>query len=128
MAVSCTLVTKGLISPTKVSLSTTIYSKIILVDHQNKDISIDCRPSDAIILAIKSYTRIFIESHVIEKLENSDIDILTYNNSENLSQTSSSATEIIQSLHSALEKAIDEEEYEIAAKIRDRIKLIDLKK
>ena len=39
----------------------TIFSKIILANHQNNEISIDCRPSDAIIMAIKSYANIFIE-------------------------------------------------------------------
>ena len=33
--------------------------------------------------------------------------------------------EIIDNLYSALEKAINDEEYEVAAKIRDRIKQID---
>ena len=106
----------------------TIFSKIILSDHKNEEISIDCRPSDAIIIAIKCYARIFIEDYVIEKLANSDIDIITYTNSENLSQTSSDPNEVIQNLYSALEKAINDEEYEVAAKIRDRIKLIDIKK
>ena len=39
----------------------TIFSTIILADNKNNEIIIDCRPSDAIIMAIKSYARIFIE-------------------------------------------------------------------
>ncbi|MAP61964.1 MAG: hypothetical protein CMF82_03335 [Candidatus Marinimicrobia bacterium] len=103
----------------------TIFSKIILANHQNNEISIDCRPSDAIIMAIKSYANIFIEQHVIDKIEKSDIDVLSYNNSENLSNLDINSNEIIDNLHSALEKAINDEEYEVAAKIRDRIKQID---
>ena len=104
----------------------TIFSKIILSNNQNNEISIDCRPSDAIIMAIKSYARIFIENHVIIKIENSDIDILNYNNSDNLSKIEvDDSNELIENLYSALEKAINNEEYEIAAKIRDRIKQID---
>ena len=103
----------------------TIFSKIILANHQNNEISIDCRPSDAIIMAIKSYANIFIEQHVIDKIENSDIDVLSYNNSENLSNLDINPNEIIDNLYSALEKAINDEEYEVAAKIRDRIKQID---
>jgi len=103
----------------------TIFSKIILANHQNNEISIDCRPSDAIIMAIKSYANIFIEQHVIDKIENSDIDVLSYNNSENLSNLDINSNEIIDNLYSALEKAINDEEYEVAAKIRDRIKQID---
>ena len=60
----------------------TIFSKIILINNQNNQMSIDCRPSDAIIMAIKSYANIFIENHVIDKIDNSDIDVLNYNNSE----------------------------------------------
>ena len=105
----------------------TIFSKIILVNHNNNEISIDCRPSDAIIMAIKSYANIFIEDYVIDKIENSDIDVLNYNNSDNLSKIKIDSNEIIENLHLALEKAISNEEYEIAAKIRDKIKQIDLK-
>ena len=103
----------------------TIFSKIILANHQNNEVSIDCRPSDAIIMAIKSYANIFIEQHVIDKIQNSDIDVLSYNNSENLSSLDIDSNEIIDNLNSALEKAITNEEYEVAAKIRDRIKQID---
>ena len=59
------------------------------------------------------------------KIENSDIDVLSYNNSENLSNLDINSNEIIDNLYSALEKAINDEEYEVAAKIRDRIKQID---
>jgi len=108
----------------------TIFSKIILVNHQNMELSIDCRPSDAIIVAMKSYANIFIEDHVIDKIENSDIDVLSYNNSDNISKTDISpnnivdidSNEIVDNLHSALREAIDNEEYEVAAKIRDKIK------
>ena len=105
----------------------TIFSRIILVNHQNNEMSIDCRPSDAIIIAIKSYANIFIEKHVIDKIDNSDIDVLSYNNSDNLSKLDIDSSEVIQNLYSALEKAITNEEYEVAAKIRDRIKQIDEK-
>ena len=105
----------------------TIFSKIFLVTNKNNEIEIDCRPSDAIIVAIKSYARIFIEDHVIEKIENSDIDVLTYRNSENLSRSHTNSNELVENLYSALEKAIDNEEYEMAAKIRDKIKQIDNK-
>ena len=68
----------------------TIFSKIVLNkhDHKNHELVIDCRPSDAIIVAIKSATTIFIEDHVMKKLEHSDIDVLTYTNSDNISNTS----------------------------------------
>ena len=62
---------------------------------------------------------------MIDKIEKSDIDVLSYNNSENLSNLDINSNEIIDNLHSALEKAINDEEYEVAAKIRDRIKQID---
>ena len=105
----------------------TIFSKIILNNYQNNEIIIDCRPSDAIIVAIKSYARIFIEDHVIQKIEKSDIDVLTYSNLDNLPQSSTDSNDLIDSLYLALEKAIDNEQYEKAAKIRDKIKQIDKK-
>ena len=85
----------------------TIFSKLILSNSRSNEISIDCRPSDAIIIAIKSYARIFIENHVINKIENSDIDILNYNNSDNLSKVEVDSNELIENLYSALEKAIN---------------------
>jgi len=105
----------------------TIFSKIILANHQSNEVAIDCRPSDAIIMAIKSYASIFIEKHVIDRIENSDIDVLSYNNSENLAKLDIGSNDLIDNLYSALEKAIDNEEYEVAAKIRDKIKQIDEK-
>ena len=103
-----------------------IFSKIILGGNGNNKFEVDCRPSDAIIVAIKSYARIFIENHVINKLENFDFDILTYNNSDNISNLSNNdPSNMIENLYLALEKAVDNEEYEIAAKIRDKIKSID---
>ena len=103
----------------------TIFSKIILTNNQNHELVIDCRPSDAIIMAIKSYASIFIEQYVIDKIENSDIDVLNYNNSDNFSKVDIDSNEVINTLYSALERAISNEEYEVAAKIRDRIKQID---
>jgi len=109
----------------------TIFSKIILNKYtqKNHELVIDCRPSDAIIIAIKSGATIFIEDHVMQKLEHSDIDILTYTNSDNISNNSDELVENlhVENLHSDLEKAINNEEYEIAAKIRDKIKKIDKK-
>ena len=105
----------------------TIFSKIILINHQNMEMSIDCRPSDAIIMAMKSYANIFIEDHVIHSIESSDIDILSYNNSDNLAKPDIDSNDIVENLYSELEKAINNEEYEIAAKIRDKIKQIDEK-
>ena len=58
---------------------------------------------------------------------NSSIDILTYTNSDNLSGSHTNSNELVENLYSALEKAIDNEEYEMAAKIRDKIKQIDNK-
>jgi len=107
--------------------SGTIFSKIILSGDGNNKFEIDCRPSDAIIIAIKAYARIFIEDHVISRLENCDFDVLTYNNSDNISNlhNSDESSNMIENLYLALEKAVDNEEYEMAAKIRDKIKSID---
>ena len=77
----------------------TIFSKIILSNYQNNELVIDCRPSDAIIIAIKSYASIFIEDHVIEKIGKSDIDILTYTNSDNLAKTSTDSNNLIENLN-----------------------------
>ena len=77
---------------------------------------IDSRPSDAITIALKMKKPILVPKPIIEKailLEESPVD--DNEKSINLS---------LSTLKERLESAIEEEEYEIAAKLRDKI--IDL--
>ena len=46
----------------------TIFSKIILSNYQNNELTIDCRPSDAIALALRENCSIFISDKIINKM------------------------------------------------------------
>ena len=100
----------------------TFFAKIVVLsDSLSNMIEIDSRPSDAIAIAIKSFAPIYISESIFtlileEKIyEKSNIELNSYN------QKTVSHDEVLKSLQDALQKAVEEEEYEIAARIRDRI-------
>lgn len=102
--------------------SSTYYSKIVLNSLGSGEIQIDCRPSDGIIISLKSGAPIYIN----EKLFNiSNTDSTFYKNIKQkaaLKQEVDSHSEFsLKRLNKALSEAIIDEEYEIAAKLRDKI-------
>ena len=76
---------------------------------------IDSRPSDALAIAIRMHSPIFVANEVMKEgiLLEDELDEEIQNEPE------------IQLLENQLQKAIDKEDYEIAAKIRDKIKEIE---
>lgn len=88
----------------------TYYAKIEL-DNNNNKLEIDARPSDAIAIALRKDTSIFVEEEVLEKAAIQDEII----NSE------SSKQQELNELNKELQTAVKEERYEEAAKIRDKI-------
>ncbi len=102
--------------------SPTYYSKIVLNSLVTGEIQIDCRPSDGMIISLKSGAPIYIS----EKLFNiSNADSTFYKNFKqkvNLKQEVDNHSEFsLKKLNKALSEAIIDEEYEIAAKLRDKI-------
>ena len=76
---------------------------------------IDSRPSDALAVALRMHTPILVADNVM------DDTIVWEGDSENIQQEPE-----LQLLEQQLQKAIDKEEYEMAARIRDKIKEIDI--
>ena len=76
---------------------------------------IDSRPSDALAIAIRMHSPILVADEVMREgvLLEDELDEEIQNEPE------------IQLLENQLQKAIDKEDYEIAAKIRDKIKEIE---
>ena len=76
---------------------------------------IDSRPSDALAIAIRMHSPILVADEVMRDgvLLEDELDEEIQNEPE------------IQLLENQLQKAIDKEDYEIAAKIRDKIKEIE---
>ena len=102
----------------------TFYAKIIL-EISALTYEIDSRPSDAIALAVRTKAPIFVAENVMEtaaflpssnQLRETDKEL---SNDENISSISKEAQ--IASLQTKLREAIESEEYERAAKLRDDI-------
>ena len=108
----------------------TFFAEIEVSNSQVGDIIIDSRPSDAIAIALRTMTPIYVSDEVMER---AGID--NYSTGGEVAETVSlddlskeeSAGSAIENLAEALEKAISEEEYEVAARLRDRIKQLEKK-
>jgi len=107
----------------------TFFAKLIFDDS---DIEIDARPSDAIALAVRCNTPIYVESQILnetgiipqgeeQEMDEEDDDDLKFLKKE---KPQPKPTSRLEQLQLDLEKAIQDEDYENAARIRDEIKKI----
>lgn len=106
----------------------TFYAQIIY-DRNGDQFEQDARPSDAIALAIRFDAPIFVDETVLEEAgivsESSDdaVDSDIYQEpSDEAAEEAQGDMSKIDELKQDLEKAIEKEEYEKAAKLRDQIK------
>lgn len=106
----------------------TFYAQIIY-DRNGDQFEQDARPSDAIALAIRFDSPIFVAESVLEEAgiasesgdEELDSDIYQEPTDEAAEEAQGDMSKIDE-LKQDLEKAIEKEEYEKAAKLRDQIK------
>ena len=109
----------------------TFFAEIEVSNSQVGDIMIDSRPSDAIAVALRTMTPIYVSDEVMERagIDNfsTGSEIAETVSSDELLQETADEGSAIESLAEALEKAISEEEYEVAARLRDRIKKLEKK-
>jgi hypothetical protein len=107
----------------------TFFAKLIFDDS---DIEIDARPSDAIALAVRCNTPIYVESQILnetgiipqgeeQEMDEEEEDDLKFLKKE---KPQPKPTSRLEQLQQDLEKAIQDEDYENAARIRDEIKKI----
>lgn len=95
------------------------YAHVVLEDNFGHVKYIDCRPSDAICLALKMEKPILAVEEVFEDLElNHDDKIQTPTSSIQNQDYSTLST---QKLHTILKEAIAKEDYELAAKIQEEL-------
>jgi len=111
----------------------TFYAKIFIDIYDFSDKEIDSRPSDAIAIALRVGATVYVENEVMEEAGVIADELgAVGEESEDLTEeriTASSASEqSIDDLQEALKKAVDAEEYEKAAKLRDKIKQIEEQK
>ena len=109
----------------------TFYSRILIKSINMGVKAIDCRPSDAISISIRYPCPIHVDKSVMKDIENDQIrsdysfnSIHEYNNKK-VEFTTVSKEPNIERLNRALDSAVTKENYEVAAKIRDKIKLIE---
>ena len=108
----------------------TFYAEIEVSNPQIGEIIIDARPSDAIAIALRTLSPIYVSDEVmgaagIDNLA-SGSEVAEHITSEELTKEASEET-VLENLNEALEKAVSEEEYEVAARLRDRIKQLEKK-
>jgi len=101
-------------------LKNNTYYAIIEIRRKNKLYEIDARPSDAIALAVRQNLPIFVEEEVMRKGaytsdELKEVDETNFN---------SEKTRLDQ-LKKELQEAVEKEDYERAAQIRDEIKRLE---
>ncbi len=108
----------------------TFYAKIIL-DVSSMTTTIDARPSDAIALAVRAGAQIFVAEEVmniaafvpsneeVDQEEEESFDIAS--NFESKQYPKQSTETKVASLQDQLREAVEKEDYERAAKLRDEI-------
>ena len=120
----------------------TFYGRLILRVEGEAEIVVDARPSDAIGIAVRSLCPVFIAESVVEEagisvnlvtgmrvdadsspLEEGDADVPVFPNLTAPSGIVPASSEgELERLRAELERAVAEEDYERAAKLRDRIR------
>ncbi|HHE55076.1 MAG TPA: hypothetical protein ENL21_04790 [Caldithrix abyssi] len=106
------------------------YYAIIKLNFAGQLFEIDSRPSDAIALALRLGTPIFVEDMVMEQAsyipeEEEEAEDFSKTKINKKSYLHHSKEDELQLLREQLKKAVENEEYEKAAKIRDKIKRIE---
>ena len=106
----------------------TFFANIVIKKLTIK-IDIDARPSDAISIALKAFIPIYISDNILKIKEYKEL-IKKQHFSEKIKNKKNTYNEkeIIDNLMQAMDKAVKEENYEVAVKIRDRIKNLKTKK
>ena len=106
----------------------TFFAKITMSTLTTGDVTVDSRPSDAIAIGLRSMVPIFVEEVVFDSV--GLIEQPESQNEESLQEGSqimeplTSSEDMLDNLNEALDRAVEEEEYEVAARLRDRIKEI----
>ena len=107
----------------------TFFAKITMSTLASGDVTVDSRPSDAIAIGLRSMVPIFVEEVVFNSV--GVIEQPEPESEESLQEVTqimeplTSSEDMLDNLNEALNRAVEEEEYEVAARLRDRIKEIE---
>jgi len=110
----------------------TFYAKIAMDFNEYDSRDVDSRPSDAIAIALRVGAPVYVSEGVMseagvvaEDLEGVTEESESLSEETSLSSPGESSGESLVELEEALKKAIDAEDYEKAARIRDKIQKIE---
>ncbi len=98
----------------------TFFGKLI-ISFEGQKLEVDSRPSDAIALALRCQSQIFVSDEVMEE----GAVVFDHEEEEEAEEPVADIEDIedpVAKLKAQLERAIDEERYEEAAQLRDQIK------
>lgn len=112
----------------------TFYAKLIF---DSLSVEIDCRPSDAIAIAVRTGSPIFVSNEIMDQTglipqsedgdefdDDDEEDSLKFTRPEERFSESNKPKSKIDEIQSELDKAVKDEDYEKAAKLRDELKRI----
>jgi bifunctional DNase/RNase len=109
-------------------ISGTFYARLI-IERDGSEMEVDCRPSDAIALALRCTAPIHIAEKVMDEAGRifDESEIVAKDANSGLPKVSAAPIPVknlspLESLKQDLQKAVVEERYEDAARIRDQIK------
>ncbi len=105
-------------------LKNNTYYAIVHLRRKMKVFEVDSRPSDAIALAVRESIPIFVEEGVMEKGGYTPDEVREMEG-DSVTMQSESVSGRIEKLKKDLQEAVEKEEYEKAARIRDEIKKIE---
>jgi len=101
------------------------YSKLVCISHDGEISEIDSRTSDAVALSLRFSCPIYVEEHVMDEagivLEDGDADDIDGEDEIVESGSASYKDYLATELKEMLDKAVAEENFEEASKIRDEI-------
>lgn len=101
-------------------LKNNTYYAIIQVRRKSRLLEVDARPSDAIALAVRQGIRIFVEEEVLRKGAYSSEELPDMEDRQ-----IDTAHDRLESLRRQLQEAVEKEDYEKAARLRDDIKKLE---
>jgi len=102
----------------------TFYAKVRYGSDENEG-QLDARPSDAVALAVRTDAPIFVASHVLDEAgipaDDDEMAPVEEGEEEPDARPVQGATKL-ERMESELKKAVTDEDYELAARLRDEIK------
>lgn len=106
----------------------------LLLSHNNKEFCIDSRTSDAVALALRTHSPIYTTEEIMQNMaivfDEKEATVGDFSNKSAATDSSAENIEDIQldALKKRLQEAIEEENYELATKLRDEINRKENKK